>query len=384
MPQNKSAEEIAFEREKLTGADSNWKKRFDGFGMNGSVCLRLTGLPQGDVYGYGATLTVLSGESEGLSVTLKEIDGEIAVVGDSFGVERLHERMSLVKAGDRVHIDNSDYLAAQTYYRHQTPENDDYIGWNQFKTADGSSIYPVRDLCVGPMIASGSCGSLQTGKFGGKMIVVAATMDESAFPWQADWYRKKVQKHLGDKTNDYYRLYFFDHCFHDDGEKTVDELHLVSYLGGLHQALLDLSDWVERGIEPRKTSNYTVQDGQIVLAQSAENRNGMQPLIEITVKGKKKYEAKIGEDVRFTAKITLPDGIGKVTGIEWSFEGEQDYPVKTTFSVLSGNESTAEAFHIYGKEGIYFAVARVSVQRKGTNNIYTQIYNLDRMKVEVE
>ena len=103
---------------------------------------------------------------------------------------------AFVKAGDRVSLDNSDYLAAQTYYRHQTPEGHEFIGWEQFKTAQGTPVYPVREYKAGPPIARGSCGSLQSGNFRGKMIVVAATMDESAFPWQIDWYRQKVKEQV--------------------------------------------------------------------------------------------------------------------------------------------------------------------------------------------
>ena len=34
--------------------------------------------------------------------------------------------------------------------------------------------------------------------------------------------------------------------------------HAVSYEGELERALLDMSDWVEKGIEPAKTTNYLI------------------------------------------------------------------------------------------------------------------------------
>lgn len=382
IPRQKTDKEIAEEKSKLTGADNAWQRNRDDYGLDGEIYLRVKNPPQGDVYAYGAKMTFMSGKAKGLCVTADRIEGDIIVLSAGFGVENMIPRLKEVSVGDLLRIDNSDYLAAQTYYRHQTPQGHEYIGWEQFKTAQEKCIYPVRELSVGPLIARGSCGSLQSGEFNGKMIVVAATMDESAFPWQADWYRKKVQQHLGGKTDENYRLYFFDHCFHDDGAKTVDELHLVSYLGGLHQALLDLSDWVERGIEPPKTSGYTVEDGQIILADSAKERGGLQPIVRISADGKKRYEAHIGEEVTFDAEIALPEGCGRVTRVEWSFEGEEDYPVKGTF-LQGGDRATAHASHTYSVPGTYFAVARVSVQRDGTDNIYTQIYNIDRTRVEV-
>ncbi len=235
---------------------------------------------------------------------------------------------------------------------------------------------------MGPLIARGSCGSLQEGSFKGKMIVVAATMDESAFPWQIDWYRGRVKKHFGDDTDDHYRVYFFDNAFHDDSAKTVDELHLISYLGGLHQALLDLSAWVEKGIEPPKSSVYDIKESQIVLAETAKVRGGIQPVVKLYANGEKGVKAQCGETVQFRTEIEIPEGAGKITKVEWSFEGEQDYPVKTDFNSTE-NGGFAECSHSYKKTGTHFAAVRVSIQRDGTDNIFTQVKNLDRARIEV-
>ncbi len=382
IPRRKSEEEISAEKEKLNGADSTWKRNRSDYGMEGEIYLQAKDLPAGDVYAYGSALTFRSGKATGLTVTVDRIEGNKVVLAAGFGVKNMIPLLKEVKSGDVFVIDNSDYLAAQTFYRHQTPAGEEYIGWNQFTTASGQSIYPTRELSVGPLIACGSCGSLQTGKFKGKMIVVAATMDESAFPWQADWYRKKVQENLGDKTYDHYRLYFFDHCYHDDGAKTVDELHLVSYLGGLHQALLDLSDWVERGIEPRKSSGYTVEDGQIVLSDSVQERCGLQPIVRVCGNGTKRAEIGTGESVRFRAEISVPEGAGIPVRAEWSFEGEQNYPEKSEIVSGKGIVETC-ASHTYTREGTYFAVVRVWIQRDGKQDVFTEIANIDRTRVVV-
>ena len=381
LPESMGEGEIEAAREKLTGADSNWKKRFSDFGMGGRPLLKLKGAPTGDVYAYGTTLTVLSGEEAGLSCTLHEIKEDVAAVGASFGVEHLHERLSHIKKGDKVHLDNSNYLAAQLYHRHQLPQDRDYIGWEQYRTADGSSIYPQRDFLVGPLIARGSCGSLQTGEYQSKMMVVAATMDESAFPWQADWYRHKVEKFFGDKTDEHYRLYFFDNSFHDDSEHTVDETHLISYLGGLHQALLDLSDWVERGIEPRKNSVYTIEDSQIVLAE--KDRFGLQPIVRLTVSGGKCAEVNVGEEVELSAEIIPQEGTGLVTGVEWAFDDGTDYTEGTFTQTEQGAKATVR--HSYAAAGTHFVTCRAYVQREGNKaDIYTKVYNLDRARVVVK
>ena len=176
------AKEEEGDRRAMTGADNAWKREQNDLLMEGETYLVLEGAPA-----YGSNVRFENGGAEGLTLTADRLIGDKLVLAPGFGFEHALTKLALVKAGDRVSLDNSDYLAAQTYYRHQTPEGHEFIGWEQFKTAQGTPVYPVREYKAGPPIARGSCGSLQSGNFNGKMIVVAATMDESAFPWQIDW-----------------------------------------------------------------------------------------------------------------------------------------------------------------------------------------------------
>lgn len=374
LPGQRSAAEIEAEKEKLTGADSTWKREQDDYGAEGDIVLTAENVPTGDIYAYGASLTFTDGKATGLTLTVSKIDGGKITLAPQFGAVGVLEKLKEVCPGDTAHMDNSDYLAAQTFYRHQPLPSDDYVGWEQFLDSDRKPIYPQRGFSVGPMIARGSCGSLQEGSFNGKMIVVAATMDESAFPWQIDWYRNKVKAYFGPETDDHYRVYFFDNSFHDDQASTVDDLHLISYLGGLHQALLDLAAWVEKGIEPPRNSAYRIEEGQIVLAPTAEERGGIQPVVELTANGGKKAAVRPGEAVHFRANVEIPKGAGQVTKIEWSFEGE---PYQSQGLI-------GEVDHTYRAKGTYFAVARVSVQRQGSDDIFTQVTNLSRARIVVE
>ena len=121
--------------------------------------------------------------------------------------------MSQIAPGDEVLIDNSIYLATQTYHRHQIPPGDDFPIWDQFKAA-GQPIYPQRPLLMGPRYALSGTGTMQTGRFAGKMILVEALLDEAAYPWQADWYRARVQDTLGEGLDDQFRLWFVDKAMH--------------------------------------------------------------------------------------------------------------------------------------------------------------------------
>ena len=61
------------------------------------------------------------------------------------------EALSGVAAGDEVLIDNSVYLAFQTYHRHQV--HPDFPVWDQFCVA-GQPVYPQRPNVIGPQFAS--------------------------------------------------------------------------------------------------------------------------------------------------------------------------------------------------------------------------------------
>ncbi|MEK3697948.1 MULTISPECIES: hypothetical protein [unclassified Paenibacillus] len=88
------------------------------------------------------------------------------------------------------------------------------------------------------------------------MIVVESLMDESAFSWQADWYRNKVHESMGDQLHDRFRLWYVEHSLHHDAKKGMDNIHDVSYVSVLHQELRDLSLWVEEGTIPPSSTKY--------------------------------------------------------------------------------------------------------------------------------
>src|SRR5690606_28402602 len=139
--------------------------------------------------------------------------------------------------------------AAQTYHRHQVP-GPEYMVWDQCKDADGHPIYPQRPMLIGPLFTRATVGSMPSGKFEGKMLLLGSLWDTEAYAWQSDWYCDRVEEQLGEAIGDQFRLYFTDHANHADFPHPGDPTHIVSYLGVLQQALLDISAWVEKGIEP--------------------------------------------------------------------------------------------------------------------------------------
>jgi hypothetical protein len=329
-----------------------------------------------DVNFMGGDLIIESGAAAGKTLQLTKIVGDKVALGPADAAV-----LVLLKPGDTVVVDNSNFLAVQTYHRHQVPEKEYHV-WDQFRDSSGNPIYPQRPMLLGPLFTRGASGVLPGGKFKGKMIVLSSLWDREAFPWQADWYRSKVEENLGDSTNNYFRLWYTDHALHGDQTKQEDPTHTVSYLGVLQQALLDLSAWVEKGIVPPATTNYKIDDGQVIVPAAADERKGIQPVITLKVSGCERADIKIGETVTFTAEIEVPSNTGKIVSAQWDFEGAGAFSVEGNFTPNS--HVTLKTTHTFSKPGTYFTTLRVASQRQGdTKTPYTRIYNLERVRVVV-
>lgn len=359
-------------------ADSAWKSmgRADG---TRPVAFRLEdALPE--INFFGGDLVVLSGSAAGKTLQLTEIARDVVILGPAD-----LEVLAAVECGDAVQVDNSNFLAAQTYHRHQTPPGDEYPVWNQFRDPNGNPIYPQRPLLLGPLFTQSASGVAPSGKFQGKMIVVASLWDREAFPWQADWYRARVESHLGERLNERFRLWFTDRALHGDTAWQEDPTRTVSYLGVLQQALRDLSAWVEKEVEPPASTNYQVVDGQVIVPPTAAERRGIQPVVTLLANGGLRADVQVGEEVEFTAVIETP--VGFIIGAEWDFEGRGDYPVAKQLNGGNANRSrlALHATHVFDQPGVYFTTLRATAQRDGDSNTsFTRIQNLTRVRVVVK
>jgi hypothetical protein len=212
----------------------------------------------------GAFVLIKTGDSAGKELPVGRVLGKTVFIAvNPFGADNSKD-VKAVKPGDQVVLDNSDFLAAQYYHRHQVPSPDYYV-WDQFRGPDGTPLEPQRKMLIGPMVTG--AGSVQSGRFKGKMIVVESLMDQDAFPWQADWYRTKVKDALGEHLDDNFRLWFTEHAIH--GDDAGNTTHTVSYVSSLHQALRDVSAWVEKGVPPPPSTSYKIVDGQVQVPPAA-------------------------------------------------------------------------------------------------------------------
>ena len=328
----------------------------------------------------GGDLVIKSGTAVGKTLQLTKIAGDKVIIGPADA-----RVLAQVKQGDEVQVDNSNFLAVQTYHRHQVPGNE-YKVWDQFRDKDGRPIYPQRPMMLGPLFTRSASGVLPGGKYKGKMIVLASLWDREAFPWQADWYRLKVMENLGAETDNHFRLWYTDHALHGDLTKQEDPTHTVSYLGVLQQALRDLSAWVEKGVAPPATTNYNIEDGQVIVPPTATERKGIQPVLTLKANGGERAEVKVGEPVTFNAIIELPQNTGKIVAAQWDFEGAGSFGVEGKL-IPDGNSSTRvtlKTSHVFTKPGTYFTTLRGVAQRQGdVRTPYARIQNLARVRIIV-
>lgn len=384
------------------GVDTAWKKQLaDG----GSAWIELEEVPHGDdLYLQGVVITFLSGKAAGKQMLLGGITGNGITIGMCYGMDDVSSVLALVEAGDRLVLDNSDYIAVQSYYRHQVPPDADFHAWDQFRDAQGNPALPQRSVLMGPEFCG--TGTVQEGTIQGKVIVTQALMDESTCPWCGDWYRGAVRRAKG--SEDDFRIYYYERCLHGD-VSALDTDMIVNYLGGLHQALLDISDWAERGVEPAKSSAYQIEGGSVKIAETAGERKGLQPVIRLAANGKACAHVKVGETVILRAEAEVPDGAGAVTEIQFSFcdptfgthaQNDKHADYKTFMAqgksgrtagklepfVRDGrNGAVSEIRTSYNQPGTYFAAAVVKAERRGKKDaLFTQIKNLARARVIVE
>lgn len=343
-------------------------------GESGSriVGFRLAQTPP-DQYFLGGELVVNSGALAGKRVTVDRIVGNVVMLGVTNP-----QQIAKIAVGDSVRVDNSNFLAMETYHRHQTPP-EGFPVWDQFRNGKGQPIYPQRPFLVGPLFVRSTAGTLLEGKFPGKMILVASLWDREAMPWQADWYLQRATAKSG---ADSIRLYYTEHALHGDGLENEDPSRLVSYNGPLQQALRDVAAWAEDGVKPPASTRYRIAEGQVIVPAQASQRLGIQPAVNLTVDGAERTQVRVGQPVKLVGTIAAPPGGGAIVDIAWDFDGTGQ------FEAVAGSRgrqsATIKAAHHFTKAGTYFVGLRGTSQREGyIDTPYGKLVNLARVRVVV-
>ena len=218
-------------------------------------------------------------------------------------------RAALAEVGDTP--DNRWDIALRTYYRHQVPPaSDGYYGFDQFRNPDGTPRYPQRQPLVGPLVfGSVSGGAAYNGQINGKMIVVDNLYDVDALPWHADWYAKRVRAALGDEgVPEQLPPLLQRPCRSprragDRDQSEPDRLLRPHRRAGspgrgrLGRARCHPAPVDELSGQRQLRSSFPAGPPQ---------RRGIQPVVDLTVRGGDRITVKAGQRVRFSAKAQVP------------------------------------------------------------------------------
>jgi len=359
--------------------------------------VKLVQCPPQNAYMVHARIRILSGAAAGKSAEIDRITDGVVYVSNPLATGVRGDLFPGLAAGDEVMIDNSDYIAMSVLQRHQVPDESWHV-YDQYRGQDGKPLYPQLPALVAPQVALNGGGSIMNGNFHGRMLAVCSLLDESAFPWHGIWYQEQAAKRIaerkdGTKLEDCFRLYYNDHCLHGDAaDELTDPQHQIDYTGILHQALLDVAAWCEKGIEPLPSTVYQYQDGQFTVSDSAGERKGLQPVVCAWANGEKCIRVHAGEPVKFTGIITAPPEAGIPALAAFDFEAANDFsthlPLRFDRQKKAADgtvRAAVEAEHTFARPGTYFPVLKACATRNGSaDDLFVRCKNLDRVRVIVE
>jgi hypothetical protein len=340
----------------------------------------LKDVPKG--YMIGAGMAIATGASAGRTLYCT------SQAGSTYLANAIDEpgnlRFAGVKAGDTIRITNRPFMAYCHWYRHHVVAEDP--GFDNVML-DGKPLYPQRAVQVPATIFS---GGRNTAKFEGKMLWYQHTHDTAVWPSPAFYYARELKKALGDKGfRERYRLRFTEHAHHipapgiPKGAAPVPTTRLIDYMPQIEQGLHDLVAWVEKGVEPAET-HADYRDGKVVIAATAAERGGIQPVVRATANGAARADVKTGEAVTFAVDAEVPAGAGTLIAVEWDFDGAGAYPFKHPAIDGKMRALKLETTHAFDRPGTYFAAVRAVSHRDGDMAATSRrIENLGRVRVVV-
>jgi hypothetical protein len=334
----------------------------------------------GDGYRLGARLQIMSGDAAGRQLYVEAVDGNFFLV-DGHDVNS-NLRLTGVKPGDAVHVDNGRFLAYCHRYRHYV---DDTAQFDSLRV-DGTPIYPQHP----PMALSPLTGVTHNGRFDGKMIWTQMTHDYALWPIMAiryHWAINEIQGEQGARAR--FRIRWAENAEH--GPPTMvgarrgrqPNTWLIDYGPMIEQTLEDLIDWVEHGVEPSGTT-YAYDDGVLKLPTTAAERGGIQPVVRVTANGGSRADVRVGDEVTVAVHAEVPPGAGTIVSVDWDFDGEGTYPLHDERPDGTASVIDLTTTYAYDAPGTYYVTALVRSHRTGDVDADScQVPNLAQARVVV-
>lgn len=165
------------------------------------------------------------------------------------------------------------------------------------------------------------------------MLWVQHTHDASLWPAQGLGMRNNIEREAGpDEARKRFRLRWLENAEHVPPfmaaapPDRANNTWLIDYSPAIEQNLADLTAWVEEGVEPGEMG-FEMIDGQIILAPTAAERGGIQPVVSVTADGAERADVRVGDEVTLVVHAEVPPGMGSSISVRWDFDGSGSYPV---------------------------------------------------------
>jgi hypothetical protein len=135
-------------------------------------------------------------------------------------------------------------------------------------------------------------------------------------------------------------------------------------------------------VAPPASTNYRVDDGQVVVPPDASERLGVQPVVSLTVDDGERAAVPVGGELTFRAVAEVPPGTGAIVAVEWDFDGSGHFSEAT--QVEPAARVDVEQRVSFAGPGTRFPAVRVVSQRAGSATTpYARLQNLARVRVVV-
>lgn len=250
-----------------------------------------------------------------LSGTIDRATGLLKLSGSNSPV-----LLGALAKGAKIRVNNRFLLAAYFYPRHTIVPG--YYQYDQYRNPDGTPKYPQRAFSVADVttIKQGA-GVLSLGNIKTKVMLFQNLSDFLAFPSWVAGYANTIEQNLGKaKADQMLRVYYQERGGHTN----------AGIVGGVfNQALIDMMAWAEKGIAPKPSSRWKFELPltQVILSPDAVERQGLQPVVNVTVNGGDHATVGVDQPVNLVATLAMPPATGKIVQYNWTYGTATDATV---------------------------------------------------------
>ena len=258
----------------------------------------------------------LQGSLDTVSGTLTLTGTDKDVFGGVSAITNSPLLLGALKVGSKIRVNNRFILAMYYYPRYSNIPG--VRSHDQYLNADGSARYPQRaDISVLSHSNYRTMGGrVETGAIKTRTMILEGRSDNLSWPIFNASYAQRIRRTLGPaKADTMMRFYLHDNGRHGAG---------AGEPGIFQQSMQDLMAWAEKGIAPPPSTRYSINNGQVIPAENAADRHGLQPVMNLSVNGGARAVVGVNQPVNLVAKLEMPPRTGQIVQYTWTIAGTAD------------------------------------------------------------